>query len=251
MTLHRAGLRIQTTKEDGIGCLGLDVGQNGGEVVGFVRGVFTGHDLATGFFYRTGNLVSQTLAVSSTVVDQGYFLGCQILDDELTHSGTLLGVAGHHAEGVVVTLLGVLRRGCHGDLGDARVVVHTRSRNRGARVEVAQYAINTVVHNLLGDLDRCTRVSLVILGHQFKTGGCAINFNFLGIGFFQSQHQAIAHVFTVVCLRAGQGGGKAQLDYLVSGKDGASRQCTKNRGRNQGQFKARDGLHIVLLRFLI
>src|SRR5690606_14236981 len=115
LTLHGAGLRIEATKEDGIGCLGLDVGQNGGEVVGFVRGVFTGHDLATCFFYRTGNLVSQTLAVSGTVVDQGHFLGRQILDDELAHSRTLLGVAGHHAEGVVVTLLSVLRGSCHGD----------------------------------------------------------------------------------------------------------------------------------------
>ena len=210
LAAHGAGLRIQTAKENGLCTLGFDAGQDGGEVAGLVGGVFAGYHGAARAFDGGNHLVCQALAVGGAVVNHGHFFRVQILDHEDAHGSTLLGVAGHHAKRGVIALQGVFRRGGHGDLWNACIVVHARGGNGGARVEVPQHAMDLGVCNLLRDLHRGAWVGLVVLGHQDKLGFVSIQFDALGVGFFQRQRQTIAHVFTVVGLRACQRGGKAQ-----------------------------------------
>src|SRR5690606_24279276 len=137
------------------------------EVSGIVGRVLASDDLAACNLDRLGDLVGQNLAVVRPVVEHRDFLYAQVIYYELTVSRPLLGVASHHAEGRVVALLRVFRRGGHGDLRQARIVVDPRGRDGGARVEVAQDALDALVDDLLGDLHGGARVGLVIAGDEF------------------------------------------------------------------------------------
>ncbi|MNS72793.1 hypothetical protein D3C72_1062130 [compost metagenome] len=184
--------------------------------------------MATRGLHGLFHFVGQTLAIGRAVVDDGDLLGLQVLHHELADRRTLLGVAGHHAERGFVALLGVFRRRRHGDLGQTGFMVDTRRGDGGARVEVAQDAHDVLVNQLLRHLHAHARIGLVITRHQHELGRLAVYLDALLVGFFQSQVQPVLHVFTVVRLRTGQRGGKAEFD--VGGRCGGRHAHSSDAG---------------------
>ncbi len=81
-----------------------------------------------------------------------------------------------------------------------------------------------------------------VLGYQDKLGFVSIQFDALGVGFFQCQRQTIAHVFTVVGLGACQRGGKAQahrgfcVGCTHQAAKGASECQSAGHGLKDGDF---------------
>ncbi len=118
---HRRGLRVGAAVEHHVRRGGLDRGQDGGEVGGFVIGEFALDHIAAGGLGGFLELVGQTLAVSGAVVDDHHFLGAQLFHHELTHHRALLSVGSHRAEGILEALRGKGRRSGHRDHRNAGV----------------------------------------------------------------------------------------------------------------------------------
>src|SRR5690606_28071013 len=138
-----------------------------------------------GSFHGFGNLIGQPLAIGSTVIDQGNGFRAQVFDNEFTRSCALLGITGHHAERGVVAVVSVFGRRSHGDLRQAGIVVDAGCGDGRAGVEVAQYAIYALIHDLLRYLYSSTRVGLVITRDEFELGGFTVELNILLVSLFE------------------------------------------------------------------
>src|SRR5690606_2174444 len=138
---HGAGDRVHPAEEDELGALALDRREDGVEVGGLVVGELPPDDRRAGGLGGLAELVGDALAVGGAIVDDGDLLDLQFVHGIAPERAAELAVVGHDTEGGVVALLRVLGIGRRGrDLRDARVVVDTRRRDRGSRVQVADHA---------------------------------------------------------------------------------------------------------------
>ena len=219
---HRAGLRVHAAKEDHVRLGALDRGQDGHEVGGGVGGELAlddFHALALGGFFH---FVSQTLAVSGAVVNDGDFLGFQGVGDEITDGLALLHIVRDHTEGALEALGGVSRvGGGRRDLHDAGVRVHLGSRDGGAGVQVADHGGHLGVHQALGHLGGDFRVGLVVFGDQLELDLLATDGHAFGVQFVNSQLDAGFAVLAQVGDRTGQRGNLTQLHHQFAAGGGS------------------------------
>jgi hypothetical protein len=76
---HRAGHGVHATEEDDVRLLGLQAGQDGGEVRGLVVGELATYGLAAGSLDTLFELVGHALAIGRAVVDDGDALALEVL----------------------------------------------------------------------------------------------------------------------------------------------------------------------------
>ncbi len=155
------------------------------------------------------------MAVGSAIIDDGDILCLQCGGRITSQRAAQLAVVGDYAEYAVKTLLGIFRAGGgRRDLRDTGIVVDLGSRNRGARIQVADDAGDLGVDQFL----RCGRalfgVGCIIFCQQDEFDFLAAQGNALGVQFFDRHLGAVFHVFAEVGRRAGHWTDMADLDDL-------------------------------------
>ena len=138
--------------------------------------------LAAGGLDGLLEFVGHALAVGGAVVDDGDALALELRHGVLAERAAEVHVIGHHAEGGLVALARVLRvGGRRADLRDAGVAVDLGRRDRGARVQVADDAVDLAVDQLLRGRRALLRVAGVVFGQQFELGLLAADRHALGV----------------------------------------------------------------------
>ncbi|ABA48763.1 hypothetical protein BURPS1710b_0164 [Burkholderia pseudomallei 1710b] len=211
---HRRGLRIRAAVVDEVRLRRLELRQDRLEVDSLVVREFTIDDRRARRLRRLLELVGKALAVSGAIVDDRDLLHAEILHRERARDRALLRVGRHHPEGRLVALRRVLGRRRHRDLRDARVRVDARSRNRRARVEVAEHALDAVVDELLRDRRAGARVGLIVLRVEHELHRLAADRRLRRVDVLDREHDPVLHILAVVRLRARHRRGKADLDVI-------------------------------------
>ena len=193
------------------------------EIDRLVVGVLVLDHLAARSLDRLLELVGESLSVRSRVVDHGEPLELQRLDRVFAERLALLAVVGHQAKRGLETLLRVLDVGRHRELRDAGVVVHRGRRNRDARIEVADDAVDLGVDQFLRDERPHLRVGLIVFGHQLELDRLAADLDALRVELVDRHLRAVLVVLAVVRLAAGQRRREADLDDFLR-IDGRARE---------------------------
>ena len=213
LTQHGARHGIHAAVEDNIGLLALDVREDGHEVSGLVGGVLAAHDLAAGGLHALGELIGHTLAVGGAVINDGHRFSLELLDGIAAEGSAQLAVIGHHTEGCLEALQGVLGVGGRGrDLGDARIRVNLGGRDGGARVQVAHHAGHLGIDQLLRGGGALLGVCTVVLREQLELHGLAANLDVALVQVCDGQLGAGLVVLAEVRDATGHGCNMANLD---------------------------------------
>src|SRR6185436_11308763 len=106
------------------------------------------------------------------------------------------------------------------DHRDAGLAVDRRGRDRGARVEVADYAGDLGVRQLLRHRGADLRIGLVVLGHQRELDRLAVDLDPGGVGFLDREARAVLVVLAEVRDAAGERADVADLDFQSRGRSG-------------------------------
>ena len=231
---HRAGLRVEPAEEHRVGLFGLDAGQDGHEIGGFVGGELFCHHLDA--FFLGGGLehVGQALAVGGAVVNHGDLLDFQGVMGVNGQRCAERVVIGNQAKRGLVAGLGQIGvGGRRGDVGNPAFVVDRRGRNGRARLQVADHARHLGVAQFLRHGSGLARVAGVVFGHQLELDLLAANHQVLRIQLAQSQADAVFSVFADVRDAAGRGASVGNLDDLhflgVAHRSGQA-QCRSGQG---------------------
>ncbi len=203
---QRAGLGIHAAVENDVRLRSLDLGQNGGEVGGFVVGVLAIHQFHAVFLGRLGEHVGHALTVGGTIIDHGDGLGFQRVLGIVGQTCAQRAVVGDDAEEGLETLLRNLGiGGRRSDVGDAGVVVNARSGEGAAGVQVADDAIDLFINEFLRHGGGLFRVGLVVLGIDLPLDLFAADDDVLRVQIFDGHFHAVGVVLAEAGLRARQG----------------------------------------------
>ena len=196
---HGAGHGVHAAKKHHIGLFALEGGQDGHEVGGFVVGEFATHDGAASGLDGLFKLIGHALSVSGAVIDNSDVFALHGFD-RITAQGTAqVHIVGHHTEGGFVALAGEFGVGGRGrDLGNAGIAVNFGRRNRGARIEVANHAVDLAIDQFLRRGSALFGVGRIVFGDQFKFHLGATNADALGIQVFNGQTRTVLVVFAQV-----------------------------------------------------
>ena len=142
---------------------------------------------------------------------------------------------GDDAERRLEALQRVLRVGRRRrDLRNARVVIDLRGRDRGARVQVADHAVDLRVDQLRGGGGALLRVGRVVLGQQLELDRLATELDALGVQVLDRELGAQFVVLAQVGDAAGQRAHVADLD------DRLRRGDARGEGERRGDCEAQD-----------
>src|SRR3990167_8999546 len=210
---HRSALCVHAAKKQQVGVQSLDLGEDRGEVGGFVGGEFVADDGGTsghsGFF----KFIRQTLTVGCAVVDDRNVLSLHFAYRKLAQHAALLRIVRHHAECILETLLGVSDvGGGGGNLRNLGVGVNAGGGNRGAGIEVANNRVHFFVDEFLRHGGGNARIGLIVFRQQLEFHRLAADHRRVGIQLFDGQPHAVFVVLAQVCLRSRHGRCVAHLD---------------------------------------
>ena len=239
---HRAGLRVESAKQDGVWLFGLDAGENGHEVHRLVRGEFVRHHLQAIFFCHLLEDCGQALSERCAVVHDCHCLHAFLLGGKFGHCGSQLVVVGNQAKYVFVARLGQVRvGGGGGDLRNAAVVVNARSRNGGSRLQMADHSDRLAVAQFLRDGGSLFRVARIVFGNDLERHGLAADDRLGGVDFVKSHAHAVFHILADVgdATRCGTSYGERNADGFSGGDSRGG--CGGSRGRRCGSFLAATG----------
>ena len=233
---HRAGLGVHAAVEHSVRCLGLDGGQDGHEVSGFVGGELLVHNLQAFLLGGLFEDFSNALAVSGTVINDGDFFQLELVSGVESQAGAQRVVIGDDAVSGFVAWLGQVGVGGRArHMRDAAVVVNLGCRNGGAGIEVTDHASDFGVAQFLCGSGALFWISSVVFCHDFEFDFLAGDHDVLGIEVFNGHANAVFVVFAVVGLCAGHRGNVADFDDLgLLSRGHASNQ---GQGGERGKFQ--------------
>ena len=232
---HRAALRVHAAKEDGVRFLAFDGGQDGQKVGGLVGRVLAIDHVQAQLLGGVREDVGQALAVGGAVVDDGHRLDLQDVLGVMGHAGAQRAVVGDDAVDFLVARLGQVGVGGRaGHHGNAAVVVDLGGWNGGARVQVADHAVDLHVTQLLRDGGALLGVGRVVLDVGFPLDLFAADRDVLLVQVGNGHQHAVGVVLAVVRLTARHGRHAADLDDLLLRTGHAT---SGHQGRGHGQFQ--------------
>ena len=178
-----------------------------------------------------GELLGDALAVGRAVVDGDDRLALQLLDGVAAQRAAQMDVVGDDAERRLEALAGVLRVGRRRrDLRDAGVAVDLRRGDRGARVQVADDAVDLGVDELVGDRGALLRIAGVVFGDELELRLLAADGDALGVQLVDGHAGAVLVVLAEVGDAAARRGDVADLDDHVLRRHGAGEDRCGGRG---------------------
>ena len=222
-------MRVHAAEEDRVRALALDGRQDGHEVGGLVGRVLLVDDLHALGHRGLLEHLGHALAVGAAVVDDRDLLELQAVSGIQRQTGAQRVVVGQQPERGFEALLGQLGVGRRRrDVGNAAVVVDLGRRNGGARVQVADDAVDLGVAQLLRCRGALLGVGRIVFSDELELHFLATDGHALGVQILDGHARTVLVVLAVVRLRTRDGTDVADAhDHFLGRRSAGERDCCR------------------------